>query len=75
MKTHLVVCKNPKALEHLYKPVFCCSLIAHASEKGKPVLQGDALIARDELLKAGFEWGKDFYLKKIDIEMERKDSE
>lgn len=63
--THLVVCKNPKALEHLYKEETCCCLIAAASERGEPVEQGDALVARDELQEAGFEWGKDFYLKKV----------
>ena len=63
--THLVVCKNPKALEHLYKEETCCCLIASASKRGEPVGQGDALVARDELIAAGFEWGKDFYLKKV----------
>lgn len=63
--THLVVCINPKALEHLYKEETCCCLIATKSKRGEPVEQGDALVARDELLEAGFEWGKDFYLKKI----------
>jgi len=63
--THLVVCKNSKALKHLYKDETCCCLIAAKSERGKPVSQGDALVARDELLKAGFKWGEDFYLKKV----------
>ncbi len=26
---------------------------------------GDAMVFRDELEDAGFEWGKDFYLKKV----------
>ncbi len=64
--THLVICKNPKALEHLYTEDTCCCLIAAASERGEPVEQGDALVARDELQDAGFVWGKDFYLKKVD---------
>ena len=63
--THLVVCKNPKALEHLYTEETCCCLIAAKSKRGEPVSQGDALVARDELEQAGFEWGKDFYLKKV----------
>ena len=63
--THLVVCINPKALEHLFTEETCCFLIAHKSSNGEPVGQGDALVARDELLDAGFKWGKDFYLKKV----------
>ena len=65
MSTHLVVCKNPKALEHLYKEETCCCLTASKSARGKPVEQGDALVARDELQAAGFKWGVDFYLKKV----------
>lgn len=64
--THLVVCKNSKALAHLYKEETCCCLIASASQRGEPVEQGDALVARDELQSAGFVWGKDFYLKKVE---------
>ena len=63
--THLVVCINPKVLDHLFTDDSCCFLIAHKSSNGEPVEQGDALVARDELLNAGFEWGKDFYLKKV----------
>lgn len=63
--THLVVCINPKALEYLYSEETYCCLIAAASKRGDPVAQGDALVARDELLNAGFVWGKDFYLKKV----------
>jgi hypothetical protein len=59
---HLVVCKNPKALEHL-KNELC--LIGFMSEKGKSMAQGDALVARDELQEAGFKWGQDFYLKVV----------
>ena len=63
--THLVVCKNPDALEHLFKDETCCCLIASASKQGKAVSQGDALVAKDELEEAGFVWGVDFYLKKV----------
>ncbi len=63
--THLVVCTNPKALEHLYSDDSCCCLIAAKSKRGEPVSQGDALVARDELEEAGFKWGQDFYLKRI----------
>ena len=63
--THLVVCKNPEALAHLYTEETCCCIIAAKSERGEAVGQGDALVARDELQAAGFEWGKDFYLKKV----------
>jgi len=61
--THLVVCKNPKALKFLKEEEL---IIGVWSEKGKPMSVGDAMVARDELQEAGFEWGKDFYLKKID---------
>jgi hypothetical protein len=60
---HLVVCINPKALEYLLKELY---LIGISSKKGSVMSQGDALVARDELLEAGFVWGKDFYLKTID---------
>ena len=63
--THLVVCKNPTALAHLYSEVSCCCLIASKSERGEAVGQGAALCARDELQDAGFKWGIDFYLKKV----------
>ena len=63
--TQLVVCKNPKALEHLYKDDACCCLIAAKSKRGEAVGQGDALVARDELEAASFVCGKDFYLKKV----------
>jgi len=66
--THLVICKNPKCLEALKTEESCCILIAHASEQNRPVSQGDALVARDELIEAGFKWGVDFYLKKVDGE-------
>ena len=26
---------------------------------------GDAMVFRDELIDAGFEWGRDFYMKKV----------
>jgi len=61
--THLLVCKNPKALEYLFTEDTCCCLIASASKQGKPVAQGDALWARNELLDGGFKWGKDFFIK------------
>jgi len=60
--THLIVCKNPEALEWLKKEEIILGIDA---EKGNPVEQGDALVARDELQAAGYVWGKDFYLKKV----------
>ena len=63
--THKLVIKNPKALELLKQPETCCIVIALASEKGKLIEQGDALVARDALLEAGFKWGIDFYLKVV----------
>ena len=50
--THLIICKNPKALEHLEREIV---LVGHHSRNGVPVSQGDALVARDELKEAGFE--------------------
>ena len=64
-KTHLVVCKNPKALEYLYSDDSCCCLIASKSKRGEPVSRGDAMVARDELIEAGFKWGIDFYIKVV----------
>lgn len=64
--THLIIIKNPKALEHLEKEETCCFLIAARAEKGKPVECGDAMAAKDELEEAGFVWGKDFYLKNVE---------
>ena len=61
--THLVVCKNPDALAYLIEESF---LIGLRSRKGKPMTQGDALVARDILKEANFQWGKDFYIKRID---------
>ena len=63
MCTHLVVCKYPKALKFLEEEEI---IIGHHARNGIPVGQGDALVARDELQEAGFEWGKDFYLKKVE---------
>lgn len=59
--THFVICKNPKALDCLIDE-WC--LIGWMSRNGKSMEVGDALLARDTLLENGFEWGKDFYLKK-----------
>jgi len=64
MGTHLLIIKNPKALERLYEEETCCQLIARASEKGRSLELGDTMVARDELLNSGFKWGKDFYIKK-----------
>jgi len=63
MGTHLVVCKNPEALEFLKKEEM---IIGRWAEKGKSMEVGDAMLARDELIEAGFEWGIDFYLKKVE---------
>jgi len=58
---YLIVCKSSKALEFLKEEELIIGLWA---EKGKPMTIGDAMVAKDELQEAGFEWGKDFYLKK-----------
>lgn len=63
MCTHLVICKNSDTLQFLKREEL---IIGFHSEKGIPVGQGDALVARDELIEAGFEWGKDFYIKKVE---------
>ena len=60
--THLVVCKNKEALEHLIKEV---TLIGAISKKGRTMSQGDALVAKEILEDGGFVWGEDFYLKKV----------
>ena len=67
--THLMVCVNPKALDFLLTDDdACCYLMGVWAAKGKPMGVGDALIARDALLDAGFKWGKDFYIRKINID-------
>ena len=68
--THFVVCKNPKALEHLIEE---SCLIGWHSRDNKSMGQGDALVARDILQEAGFEWGKDFFIKK-NASIEDKDN-
>lgn len=68
--THLVVCKNPQALQHLMNEWF---LIGRFSSAGKPMSQGDALVARDTLLEAGYKWGTDFYLKCIGTDERNKE--
>jgi len=64
MCTHYIVCKNQKALEFLKEDSV---LLGFAAERNKAVCQGDALCARDILLEEGFEWGKDFYLRKVNF--------
>ena len=61
METHYVKCKTPEALAFLKKEWV---LLGLWSEKEKPMTVGDAMVAKDSLLEAGFEWGKDFYLLK-----------
>lgn len=34
-------------------------------KKGRKFGVGDMMVFRDELTDAGFEWGKDFYVKKV----------
>lgn len=62
MCTYLIICKNQKAIELLKKDSI---LLGISAEKNITVSQGDALCARDILQEEGFEWGKDFYLRKI----------
>ena len=64
MHTHFIVCKNQRALEFLKEDSI---LLGLAAEKNKAVCQGDALVARDILLEEGFEWGEDFYLRKVNF--------
>ena len=42
-------------------------LLAHWFKKGKKFIVGDMLAFRDDLVEAGFEWGKDFYVKKVKV--------
>lgn len=60
--THLIICKNPKALEYLFREE---PFIAGHCKRGESIEQGDALIARDVLKDAGFKWNKDFYIIKV----------
>ena len=61
-RTRLVICKTDAALEHLKKE-YC--EIGSLSERGLPMEQGDTMVARDSLLTAGFEFGEDFYIRKV----------
>jgi len=35
------------------------------AERDGPVMDGDAFVIRDALTKHGCEWGKDFYIRKV----------
>lgn len=40
-------------------------LVVHWFKQGRRFLVGDMLCFRDDLLTAGFKWGKDFYVRKV----------
>jgi len=42
------------------------SLVEAADGTGGKVVDGDAFVIRDVLLKHGCKWGKDFYIQKIE---------
>ncbi len=64
--THLVVDKSDKIIPYYpYIGGLWANLVINHIEKGILFEQGDAMVIRNELQAAGFEWGKDFYLKKI----------
>lgn len=42
-----------------------CNLVGWG-EKDGPVMDGDAFVIRDVLNKYGCEWGKDFYINKVE---------
>ena len=48
-------------IRHDYGP-----LLANIVDEQKPV-DGDAFVIRDILLEGGFEWAKDFYIKKVEV--------
>lgn len=60
--THMVVVKTQAAKDLLIDE---WSWFGKIAVDGKPMGQGDAMVLRDSLLDAGFEWDKDFYLKKL----------
>ena len=72
MCTHYIVCNNQIAVDFLKEELI---LLGIAANKNKAVCQGDALCARDILLEGGFEWGTDFYLKKVGFTEEMKNEE
>lgn len=41
------------------------ALLRASHHDGKTFTVGDMLAFRDDLINAGFEWGKDFYIKKV----------
>ncbi len=39
-------------------------MVLRTADKKAHFVQGDALVAKNQLEEAGLEWGKDYYLKK-----------
>ena len=60
--THIVVCKNEKAIEKLLEEFWVIGAMVVEED---PMEGGDAMVARDCLEQAGFKFGKDFYIRKI----------
>jgi len=60
--THLIVCKSELALQYLIQE---SCLLGLRAKNSISVSQGDALVARDILQEIGFEWDRDFYIKKL----------
>jgi hypothetical protein len=58
--THFVVCKNKKTLNYLTKQY---PLIGFMSKTNQAMIRTAAITARDLLIKSGFKWGIDFYLR------------
>lgn len=61
--THLLVVKSELAMKCLEEEHF---LIAAISKCGDLLMGGDAMVARDFLVESGFQWGRDFYIRKME---------
>ena len=58
--THFIVCKNKRTLRYLTQQY---PLIGFMSKYNHPMIKTTAITARDFLIRSGFKWGIDFYLR------------
>lgn len=62
---YIIVDKTPdkratKVVREQYHPIMAAII------EQRQIVGGDALVLRDWLLEHGFEWGRDFYIKKVE---------
>ncbi len=61
--THLLIVKTEAARVLLRKEQ---PIIAEMSELGHAMECGDAMVAKEDLVAGGFEWGKNFYIRRVE---------